>query len=132
MPSQSPYDLSAIAHQVMGEYGFVVRFAPAVLKETQSLIKYEYSPASDPSVRDLRDVMWSSIDNIDSRDLDQIEYCERAQNREIRVWVAIADVDHYVPKGSLVDEHASHNGASVYTGVEIFPMLPERLCNDLS
>jgi VacB/RNase II family 3'-5' exoribonuclease len=132
MPSESPYDLSAIVHQVMANYGFVVRFPPAVLRETQSLIKYEYSAASDPSVRDLRDILWSSIDNVDSRDLDQIEFCQRAPNREIRVWVAIADVDHYVPKGSLVDEHASHNGASVYTGVEIFPMLPERLCTDIS
>ncbi len=131
MPSSSPIDLSAIAHQVMSNYGFVVNFPPSVLRETQFFIKYEFNQ-SDLSIRDLRHVLWSSIDNIDSRDLDQIEFCQQAPNREIRVWVAIADVDYYVHKGSLTDGHASTNGASVYTGVEIFPMLPERLCTDIS
>lgn len=131
MPSEYPFDLSAIARQVMTNYGFAVNFPPAVLRETQTFIKYERNQ-NDSTVRDLRDVLWSSIDNVDSRDLDQIEFCQRAPNREIRVWVAIADVDYYVSKGSLTDAHAAGNGASVYTGVEIFPMLPERLCTDIS
>ncbi len=130
MSSQLPVDLKAIAHQVMANYGFTVNFSPAVLRETQSLIKFEYNSAD--TIRDLRDFLWSSIDNADSRDLDQIEFCQRAPNREIRVWIAIADVDYYVAKGSLTDGHAAHNGASVYTGVETFPMLPERLSHDIS
>ncbi len=131
MPSDLPYDLNAIAHQAMANYGFTASFSPAVLHEAQFLNKYEVN-LSDTSIRDLRDVLWSSIDNVDSRDLDQIEFCQRVPNREIRVWVAIADVDHYVNKGCLTDQHAAHNGASVYTGVETFPMLPERLCTDIS
>ncbi len=131
MPLESPFDLSAIAHQAMANYGFSPNFPSAVLRETQFFIKYQPNE-SDLSVRDLRGVLWSSIDNVDSRDLDQIEFCQRAPNREIRVWVAIADVDYYVNKGSLTDAHALGNGASVYTGVEIFPMLPERLCTDIS
>lgn len=132
MSSQLPFDLKSIAHQAMANYGFTVRFTPAVLREVQSLNKFHYNASANPSIRDLREILWSSIDNVDSLDLDQIEYCQRAPNREIRVWVAIADVDHYVSKGSLTDQHASGNGASVYTGVETFPMLPERLCNDYS
>lgn len=131
MSSQPPVDLSAIARQVMASYGFDVDFPSGVLRETQSFIKYEFRQ-TDLNIRDLRDVLWSSIDNVDSRDLDQIEFCQLAPNREIRVWVAIADVDYYVKKGSLTDERALANGASVYTGVEIFPMLPERLCTDIS
>lgn len=129
--SQPHVDLKAIARQVMASYGFAVNFSSQVLRETQSVNEYRYS-SENYGIRDLRDVLWSSIDNHDSRDLDQIEFCQRASNREIRVWVAIADVDHYVNKGSLSDGHAAYNGASVYTGVEIFPMLPERLCTNLS
>jgi exoribonuclease-2 len=65
-------------------------------------------------------------------DLDQMEYCERGQNEEIQVKVAIADVDAYVPRQSNADRHAAHNGTSVYTGVEIFPMLPDRLSKGIT
>ncbi len=131
IPAQSPYDLRALAHQVMTNYGFTVNFPPGVLRETQSYNEYQPN-LKDSSIRDLRNILWSSIDNVDSRDLDQLEFCQRAPNREIKVWVAIADVDHYVNKGSLADQHAAGNGASVYTGIEIFPMLPERLCTNIS
>ena len=82
--------------------------------------------------RDLRNLLWSSIDNRESRDLDQIEYAERMNGGQIRVLVGVADVDTTVKKGSATDLHAQANATSVYTGGPVFAMLPERLSTDLT
>src|SRR5205807_431832 len=90
-------------------------------------------PAShEPQVKDLRDQPWSSIDNNESRDLDQIEIAEQLPDGNIRLMVGIADVDVLVAKGTPLDVHAQANGTSVYTGVEMFPMLPEKLSTDFT
>ena len=83
-------------------------------------------------VPDLRSLPWSSIDNTESKDLDQVEVAEVLPTGEIRIRVGIADVDARVPLGSPIDEHARANATSVYTGVQVFPMLPERLSTDLT
>ncbi|WP_286878883.1 RNB domain-containing ribonuclease [Methanoculleus sp. UBA413] len=124
-------DLNAIAWAAMDHYGFIPEFPPPVVQEIGALAaKVIRDAPGDP--RDLRSLLWSSIDNHDSRDLDQIEVCEEGSNGEILVRVAIADVDLCVPKGSETDRHACHNGTSVYTGVETFPMLPDRLSAGLT
>ena len=123
-------DLKAIAHGAMRKYGFEARFPPAVVNFVNKLDPS--TPQKAGSLADLRSLLWSSIDNEDTMDLDQIEYCERGQNNEINIKVAIADVDAYVPKGSVADLHARRNTTSVYTGIETFPMLPDRLSKDLS
>lgn len=118
-----------MARQAMIDEGFAPDFPPQAEREALAA-----SPASakGAGVRDLRSLLWSSIDNEDSRDLDQVEFAERLADGTVRLLIGIADVDEFVPKGSAIDEHAAHNTTSVYTGVETFPMLPERLSTDLS
>ena len=87
---------------------------------------------SGGSIRDLRDLLWSSIDNDDSRDLDQLAVAEAMPGDRVKILVAIADVGSLVKNGSAIDEHARHNTTSVYTAAQIFPMLPERLSTDLT
>ena len=81
---------------------------------------------------DLRALDWCSIDNDDSRDLDQLSVSEVLADGRVKIMVAVADVDSLVPRGSAIDRHAAINTTSVYTGARIFPMLPERLSTDLT
>ena len=113
----------------MQQYGFEPRFPPTVLAETAAVAEL---PGARREARDCTKLLWSSIDNWDSMDLDQIEYCEAGPGDEIRCRVAIADVDLFVGKGSATDRHAAHNGFSVYTGVVTYPMLPDRLSKGAS
>jgi VacB/RNase II family 3'-5' exoribonuclease len=126
-----PIDLRAVAYQTMLDAGFAPDIPPEVEREVQALDERQQA-AVEPSARDLRSLLWSSIDNPESRDLDQVEFAERQPGGAIRVLVAIADVDAFVPAGSATDRHAAENATSVYTGVTTFPMLPERLSNDLT
>ncbi|MDN5340496.1 MAG: ribonuclease [Euryarchaeota archaeon] len=131
MQNQQPVNLKGIAWAAMQQYGFIPGFPPSVLREVGGLDAKVFPETLDDP-RDLRSLLWSSIDNHDSQDLDQIEVCEEGPGGEILVRVAIADVDVYVPKDSETDRHAAHNGTSVYTGVTTFPMLPDRLSADIT
>jgi exoribonuclease-2 len=118
------HDLRAVARQVMIDDGFDPDFGPAAEAELQSVGKHPDNGA--PAV-DMRDRLWSSIDNDDTRDLDQIEYAEDAGNGSFRLYIGVADVDAEVPKGSAIDAHASAQTTTVYTGPVIFPMIPTEL-----
>jgi VacB/RNase II family 3'-5' exoribonuclease len=124
-------DLKAIAAKAMEKYGFMPRFPETVIQEVNALTD-KASSYEGKTTKDLRTLLWSSIDNIDSMDLDQLEYCERGPDGEIQVMIAVADVDLYVPKQSHADQYAGHNGTSVYTGIVTFPMLPDKLSKNIS
>ena len=122
--------LQSIAHRVMLERGLLPDFSVEALAELGRL--QHPGTADGESVRDLRDLVWASIDNDDSRDLDQLSVAEAMPGNKVKILVAVADVDSLIKKGSAIDEHARHNTTSVYTAAETFPMLPERLSTDLT
>ena len=114
----------------MREHGLEPRFPAEVIAETNAI---STAPTrTEEPVRDLRSLPWCSIDNDDSRDLDQLSAAETLPDGRVKVLVAIADVDAAVPRLSATDRHAGVNTTSVYTPAKIFPMLPERLSTDLT
>ena len=123
-------DLSTIASWAMFSRGLLPDFSQAVKRQVNAL----EGPAleSGDAIRDLTHLLWCSIDNDDSRDLDQLTCIEPLHQAQVRVYVAIADVDALVKKDSPIDQHARTNTTSVYTSAVVFPMLPERLCTDLT
>ncbi len=127
MPSRS--DLTRIARRAMIQRGLLPDFSPAVLAETEAI---KAAVAAGPSIRDLRGLLWASIDNDDSRDLDQLSVAEPMTDGAVRILVAVADVDASVKEGSAIDRHAWTNTTSVYTAAQTFPMLPEKLSTDLT
>ena len=124
-------NLRQTAATVMRDNGFVPEFPAEVLRQVQVLPESPEVTAGTGTL-DLRALPWSSIDNRESRDLDQIEVAERRSDDSITVRVGIADVESLVPLGSAADDHAAANTTSVYTGVAVFPMLPHRLSTDLT
>ena len=122
--------LRAIAFDAMRAHGLDPDFPPEVVAEAARLDRAP--PAAVGTVRDLRVRLWCSIDNDDSRDLDQLSVSEPLKGGDVKLLVAIADVDAAVAKGSPADRHAALNTTSVYTPGVIFPMLPERFSTDLT
>lgn len=122
--------LKSIAHRAMLERNLLPEFSTEALAELGRL--QIPSPTNDASVRDMRSLLWASIDNDDSRDLDQLTLAKALHGDNTQVLVAIADVDAFIKDGSAIDEHARHNTTSVYTAAEIFPMLPEKVSTDVA
>jgi VacB/RNase II family 3'-5' exoribonuclease len=125
--NSSHIDLQAVAKEIMRQHGFQPDFPAEVQKQLADLRAHPPQITSGGSVRDLRDRLWSSIDNDTSRDLDQIEVAERLPNGGVKILVSIADVDAYISKLSAIDQHAASETTTVYTGIRNFPMLPEEL-----
>jgi exoribonuclease-2 len=123
------FDFQRSAREEMLREGFQPDFPPPVIAETNA---FGPAPTLEAGAQDLRHLLWSSIDNTESRDLDQVEWAERLPDGKIRVRVGIADVDAVVDGHSATDAHARANGTSVYTGGPVFPMLPERLSTDVT
>src|SRR6202162_2582919 len=120
-------DLQAMAKQVMLENGFEPEFPPQVQQQLGELKAHPPQVAPGGNIRDMRNLLWSSIDNDTSRDLDQIEVAERLSNGEVKVLIGIADLDAFVPKQRAIDQHAARETTTVYAGIRNFPMLPEEL-----
>ena len=122
--------LQDIAHRAMLQRGLLPDFSAEALVELGRI----QAPAeiNDEKLHDLRSLLWASIDNDDSRDLDQLTVAEAMPGDKVKILVAVADVDMLVNNGSAIDGHARHNTTSVYTAARIFPMLPEKLSTDLT
>jgi exoribonuclease-2 len=125
-------DLRARAHQAMLDEGFAPDTPLVARQQMDDIAARPPHTVAGGAVRDLRGLLWSSIDNSESRDLDQIEVAERLPTGDIRVLIGIADVDAAVPENSPIDRQAARNTTSVYTGVVTFPMLPAALSEDLT
>jgi VacB/RNase II family 3'-5' exoribonuclease len=122
--------LQQIARRAMLDRGLLPDFSSEVLAELGGM---KMSPPMNyEPVRDLRDLLWASLDNDDSRDLDQLTVFEALPGNKMKILVAVADVDLLVKDGSAIDGHARHNTTSVYTAAKTFPMLPEKLSTDLT
>jgi exoribonuclease-2 len=133
MPSSQPlhFNLVAAAHAAMLEHGFQPDFPAGADAEVAAIEAHPDLPAA-AGAQDLRNLLWSSIDNDTSKDLDQIEWAEQLADGRIRVLVGVADVDVRVPLGTVLDGHATSETTSVYTGVKVFPMLPSELSEGIT
>ena len=122
--------LERVALRAMVDNGFQPEPTPDAKRELAALTATAAAPTAGDGIRDLRRLHWSSIDNATSKDLDQIEVAEATSGGGIRLRIGIADVDALVPKGSAIDAHAGENTTSIYTGLSVFPMLPDALSTD--
>jgi exoribonuclease R len=122
--------LERIAYRVMKERGFLPDFSRAALNELEGI--HQADGEAESPEKDLRHLLWASIDNDDSLDLDQLTVAETLPDKTVKILVAVADVDALVKKKSAIDEHARQNTTSVYTAGKTFPMLPEKLSTDLT
>ena len=129
MSNHQHVDLDRIARETMLQEGFQPDIPANLHQEAQKIDEKAIIAKSE--ARDLRQLLWSSIDNATSKDLDQIEFVEK-EGEDFRVKIGIADVDAFAPKGSALDDYAAENTTSVYTGVKTFPMLPVELSTDKS
>jgi VacB/RNase II family 3'-5' exoribonuclease len=135
VPSSIHFNLAAAAHTAMLEHGFQPDFSDEARKQLTAIVAD--SPQAESVIHqagaeDLRGLLWSSIDNDTSRDLDQIEFAEELSDGRIRVLVGVADVDGTVQRGTPLDAHAASETTSVYTGVRTFPMFPVELSEGLT
>jgi exoribonuclease II len=123
-------DLSELAKEAMIARDLLPEFSDQIQCELQAIKK----PAlpNHRLIPDLRDKLWCSIDNDNSKDLDQLTFAEKGENGFFKIYVAIADVDALVKKGSAIDLHARHNTTSIYTPTKVFSMIPEKLSNDFT
>ena len=123
-------NLHRIAVEAMRSRGLLPAFAPQALQEAEAARRT--GPERNGTIHDLRHLTWFSIDNDDTRDLDQLSVAEPLAAGSTRLRVAVADVDAMVRPGGAVDGHAAVNTTSVYTAAGVFPMLPEVLSTDLT
>ncbi|HEY0098592.1 MAG TPA: RNB domain-containing ribonuclease, partial [Pyrinomonadaceae bacterium] len=123
-------ELHATAEHDAREANFITQFPERVLREAREVAGRNRQIIAQAPARDLTTLLWSSIDNSESLDLDQVEFAERLPDDRIRLLIGIADVDAFVPKESAIDRHARANTVSIYTPGKVFPLLPEQLSND--
>lgn len=131
MVSVNSVNLNAIAHDAMLEKGFIPDYSPEILHDLD-LMTEPHFPLPNVEARDLRHLLWFSLDNDNSKDLDQLTYAESLPQNKYKIYIAIANVDLLVKKNTPIDLRAAKNTTSVYTPTKTFPMLPEKLSTNLT
>ena len=126
------FNLVAAAHAAMIEHGFQPDYPAGTDSELAAIQAHHAEMPAVAGIQDLRKLLWSSIDNDTSRDLDQIEWAEQLPDGRIRVLIGVADVDCRVHQDTIIDSHAKGETTSVYTGVKVFPMLPSELSEGIT
>jgi ribonuclease R len=129
--TQNRITLQNIARRVMLTRGLLPEFSSQAVSELAT-IQAPAKVSQATKARDLRALLWASIDNDDSEDLDQLTFAEAMPEGKTKILVAVADVDALVKKNSAIDQDASHNTTSIYTAAQIFPMLPAKLSTNLT
>jgi VacB/RNase II family 3'-5' exoribonuclease len=135
MSSNGVFNLVAAAEATMQEHGFHPEFSAEARQQLAAILAKPLNAGDligTARVKDMRSLLWSSIDNDTSKDLDQIEFAEQVADGRIRIYVGVADVDGTVRKSTPLDAHAASETTSVYTGVRVFPMLPAELSEGLT
>lgn len=132
MPSSIHFNLVAAAERTMREHGFQPEFSLLAQQQLKEIVADPPKTELGPDRKDLRGLLWSSIDNDSSKDLDQIEYAESLPDGRIKILIGVADVDGTVKRGTPLDAQAASETTSVYTGVRTFPMLPVELSEGLT
>jgi exoribonuclease-2 len=125
-----PIDLTELAKKAMKERNFLTEFSPDVQAEVTQIPDSILTIL--PSIKDLRKKLWFSIDNDDTKDLDQLTYREQLEAERIKIYIAIANVEDWVAKDSAIDQHAQQNTTSIYTPTKVFSMLPTKLSTNLT
>jgi len=123
-------NLQQIARRAMEERGLLPDFSAKAIAQLNEI--NENIPQVEESIHDLRSLLWCSIDNDDSEDLDQLTFAAEMPDGATKIYIAIADVDASVKESTAIDDHAKHNTTSIYTAAQIFPMLPEKLSTNIT
>lgn len=123
-------DLAVLSRRAMEQEDFRTGFGLDIIEEARAAKRAGLPHRKN--IEDLSNLYWTSIDNTESKDLDQLEFSEPLGEGRSRLMVAIADVDSFVPHASASDDRAAHNTTSVYTGIVVYPMLYEEFSENLT
>ena len=115
---------------IVAEAGFSLSFSDEVIQFAKSLTD-KIDAAEVAKRKDFREVLTFTIDPVDAKDFDDAISYQKLANGHLEIGVHIADVSHFVQPNTAVDKEAYERATSVYLPDRVYPMLPERISNEL-
>lgn len=125
-----PYNTNNMIEALIVREGMSETFSKPVLIEARN-IPVTVSKEEIVKRKDLRDLSIITIDGDDAKDLDDAVYVKKLPNGNYKLIVSIADVSHYIPEGSMLDQEAFKRGNSVYLVDRVLPMFPKEISNGI-